>query len=135
MGNCGSTYQECSLLGNPGDITDGKHAKLYIDKVVSRHGVPLSIVSDRDSHFTSHFWDRLQKDLGTKVKLSTTDYPQTDVQSERTIQTLEDLLQSCVIDFGGNYDSHLPLVEFANNNICHDSIGMAPFEALYGRKC
>ncbi|KAI3684904.1 hypothetical protein L6452_34132 [Arctium lappa] len=113
----------------------GKLAKLYIDEVVSRHGVPLSIVSDWDSRFTSMFWDSLQKELGTRVKLSTTYHPQTDGQSERTIQTLEDMIRSCIIDFGGNWDSHLPLVEFAYNNNYHLSIGMVLFEALYRRKC
>ncbi|KAI3746254.1 hypothetical protein L6452_08679 [Arctium lappa] len=112
-----------------------KLAKLYIDEVVSRHGVPQSIVSDRDSRFTSNFWASLQKELGTRLNLSTAYHPQTDGQSERTIQTLEDMLRSCVIDFGGSWDSHLPLVEFAYNNSYHSSIGMAPFEALYGRKC
>ncbi|KAJ9555801.1 hypothetical protein OSB04_010415 [Centaurea solstitialis] len=112
-----------------------KLAKLYIKEIVRRHGVPLSIVSDRDSRFTSQFWHGLQEGLGTKLKLSTAYHPQTDGQSERTIQTLEDMLRSCVIDFGGNWDTHLPLVEFAYNNSYHSSIGMAPFEALYGRKC
>ncbi|KAJ9536105.1 hypothetical protein OSB04_un000715 [Centaurea solstitialis] len=112
-----------------------KLAKLYIKEIVRRHGVPLSIVSDRDSRFTSQFWHGLQKGLGTKLKLSTAYHPQTDGQSERTIQTLEDMLRSCVIDFGGNWDTHLPLVEFAYNNSFHSSIGMTPFEALYGRKC
>ncbi|KAJ9543424.1 hypothetical protein OSB04_023131 [Centaurea solstitialis] len=110
-------------------------AKLYIKEIVRRHGVPLSIVSDRDSRFTSQFWHGLQEGLGTKLKLSTAYHPQTDGQSERTIQTLEDMLRSCVIDFGGNWYTHLPLVEFAYNNSFHSSIGMAPFEALYGRKC
>ncbi|KAJ9555226.1 hypothetical protein OSB04_009840 [Centaurea solstitialis] len=110
-------------------------AKLYIKEVVRRHGVPLSIVSDRDSRFTSQFWHGLQEGLGRKLKLSTAYHPQTDGQSERTIQTLEDMLRSCVIDFGGSWDTHLPLVEFAYNNSFHSSIGMAPFEALYGRKC
>ena len=112
-----------------------KLAKLYVDEIISRHGVPLSIVSDRDSRFTSNFWNGLQTELGTRLKLSTAYHPQTDGQSERTIQTLEDMLRSCVIDFGGSWDSHLPLVEFAYNNSYHSSIGMAPFEALYGRKC
>ncbi|KAJ9544902.1 hypothetical protein OSB04_024609 [Centaurea solstitialis] len=112
-----------------------KLAKLYIDEVVRRHGVPLSIVSDTDSRFTSKFWDGLQAGLGTKLKLSTAYHPQTDGQSERTIQTLEDMLRSCVIDFGGNWDTQLPLVEFAYNNSVHSSIGMAPFKAFYGRKC
>ena len=96
-----------------------KLAKFYIDEVISRHEVPLSIASDRDSRFTSHFWDGLQKELGTKVKQSTAYHPQTDGQSERTIQTLEDMLRSCVIEFGGSWNTHLPLVEF----VYHSSIG------------
>ncbi|KAI3771734.1 hypothetical protein L6452_02901 [Arctium lappa] len=112
-----------------------KLARLYINEVVSRHGVPLSIVLDRDSHFISHFRGAFQRELGTKVKLSTAYHPQMDGQSERTIQTLEDMLRSCVIDFEGNWDSHIPLVEFSYNNSYHSSLGMAPFEALYGRKC
>ncbi|KAI3701793.1 hypothetical protein L6452_27142 [Arctium lappa] len=112
-----------------------KLAKLYIDEVVSRHGIPLSIVSDRDSRFMSRFWGALHQGLGTRVNLSTTYHPQTDGQSERTIQTLEDMLRSCVIDFSGSWDTHLPLVEFAYNNSYHTSLGMAPFEALYRRKC
>ncbi|KAI3749596.1 hypothetical protein L2E82_20210 [Cichorium intybus] len=67
--------------------------------------------------------------------MSTAYHPQTDGQSERTIQTVEDMLRSCVMDFGGNWDKHLPLVEFSYNNSYHSSIGMPPFEALYGRKC
>ncbi|KAJ0705064.1 putative nucleotidyltransferase, Ribonuclease H [Helianthus annuus] len=110
-------------------------AKLYVDEVVSLHGVPLSIVSDRDSRFTSHFWTSFQKAMGTRLNLSTAYHPQTDGQSERTIQTLEDMLRACVIDFGGNWDSHLPLIEFSYNNSYHSSIETAPFEALYGRKC
>ncbi|KAD2805410.1 hypothetical protein E3N88_38787 [Mikania micrantha] len=115
--------------------TMDKLAKLYIDEIVVRHGVPLSIISDRDSRFTSRFWQSLQKSLGTQLNLSTAYHPQTDGQSERTIQTLEDMLRTCVLDFGGNWDSHLPLIEFSYNNSYHSSIGCAPFEALYGRKC
>ena len=73
--------------------------------------------------------------MGTQLNLSTTYHPQTDGQSERTIQTLEDMLRSCALDFEGNWEEHLPLVEFAYNNSYHSSIGMAPYEALYGRKC
>ena len=69
------------------------------------------------------------------MNLSTAYHPQTDGQSERTIQTLEDMLRCCVIDFGANYDAFLQLIEFSYNNSFHTSIGMAPFEALYGRKC
>jgi hypothetical protein len=112
-----------------------KLARLYIDEVVTRHGVPLSIVSDRDSRFTSTFWKSLQRELGTQLKMSTAYHPQTDGQSERTIQTLEDMLRACVIDFKGSWEVHLPLIEFSYNNSFHASIQAAPFEALYGRKC
>ena len=73
--------------------------------------------------------------MGTRLDFSTIFHPQTDGQSERTIQTLEDMLRMCVIDLGGNWDDHLPLVEFSYNNNYHSSIEMAPYEALYGRKC
>ncbi|GJW94344.1 putative reverse transcriptase domain-containing protein [Tanacetum coccineum] len=83
-------------------------ARLYIDEVVARHGVPMSIISDREGWFTLHFWQTLQKALRTRLDMSTTYHPQTDGQRERTIQTLEDMLKA---------------------------IQCAPFEALYGRKC
>ncbi|GKE42907.1 putative reverse transcriptase domain-containing protein [Tanacetum coccineum] len=73
--------------------------------------------------------------LGTNLDMSTTYHPQTDGQSERTIQTLEDMLRACAIDFGKGWVNHLPLVEFSYNNSYHASIKAAPFEALYGRKC
>ncbi|GJU15113.1 putative reverse transcriptase domain-containing protein [Tanacetum coccineum] len=74
--------------------------RLYIKEIVSRHGVPISIISDRDSHFTSRFWQSMQSALGTQLDMSTAYHPETDGQSERTIQTLEDMLRACVIDFG-----------------------------------
>ena len=95
----------------------------------------MSIVSDRGSTFTSVFWQELHKALGIRLDFSTAFHPQTDGQSERTIQTLEDMLRMCVMDFGGQWDLHLPLIEFAYNNSYHASIEMAPYEALYGRKC
>ncbi|GKD47170.1 putative reverse transcriptase domain-containing protein [Tanacetum coccineum] len=91
--------------------------------------------SDRDSRFTSRFQRLLQKALGIQLDMSIAYHPQTDGQSERTIQTLEDMLRACVIDLGGSWDTHLPLVEFSYNNSYHTSIKCAPFEALYGRKC
>ncbi|GJQ96405.1 putative reverse transcriptase domain-containing protein [Tanacetum coccineum] len=109
--------------------------RLYIKEIVSRHGVPISIISDRDSHFTSRFWQSLQKALGTQLDMSTAYHPETDRQSERTIQTLEDMLRACVIDFGKGWEKHLPLVEFSYNNSYHASLKAAPFKALYGRKC
>ena len=91
--------------------------------------------SDRDPRFTSRFWPSLQNALGTKLHFSTAFHPQTDGQYERTIQTLEDMLRACVLEFRGSWDTHLPLMEFAYNNSYQTSIGMAPYEALYGRKC
>ena len=73
--------------------------------------------------------------MGTRLHFSTTFHPQTNGQSERTIQTLEDMLRACVIEFKGSWDTHLSLMEFAYNNSYQSSIGMTPFEALYGRKC
>ncbi|RVW80540.1 Transposon Ty3-G Gag-Pol polyprotein [Vitis vinifera] len=110
-------------------------ASLYVKEIVRMHGVPVSIVSDSDPCFTSRFWHSLQKALGTKLSFSTAFHPQTDGQSERVIQVLEDLLRACILDLQGNWDDHLPLVEFAYNNSFQASIGMPPFEALYGRKC
>ena len=99
------------------------------------HGIPVLIVSDRDARFTSRFWQGFQKSMGSKITMSTAFHPQTDGQSERTIQTLEDLLRSCVLTFTGGWDEQLHLIEFAYNNSFQASIGMAPFEALYGRRC
>ncbi|KAD3640367.1 hypothetical protein E3N88_29590 [Mikania micrantha] len=110
-------------------------AKIYVKEIVSRHGVPVTIISDRDTRFTSRFWKNFQEDLGTKLLLSTSYHPQTDGQSERTIQTLEDMLRACIIDFGGSWDDYLPLAEFSYNNSYHSSIGMPPYEMLYERKC
>ncbi|GJR18333.1 reverse transcriptase domain-containing protein [Tanacetum coccineum] len=117
------------------DYKTEKLARIYINEIVTKHGVPVSIIFDRDGRFTSHFWQVLQKALGTQVFMSTAYHPETDGQSERTIQTLEDMLRACVMDFGGSWDTHLPLVEFSYNNSYHKSIKCSPFEALYGRKC
>ncbi|GJY95793.1 putative reverse transcriptase domain-containing protein [Tanacetum coccineum] len=86
-----------------------KLMKLYMKEVVTRHGVPVSIISDRDGRFTSLFWQALHKALGTRLDMSTAYHPETDGQSERTIQTLEDMLRACVLDFGKNWDRHLPV--------------------------
>ncbi|CAJ2642437.1 unnamed protein product [Trifolium pratense] len=112
-----------------------KLAEIYVEQIVKLHGISSSIVSDRDPRFTSRFWESLQEALGTKLRLSSAYHPQTDGQSERTIQSLEDLLRACVLEQGVSWDSCLPLIEFTYNNSFHSSIGMAPFEALYGRRC
>ncbi|GJV94911.1 putative reverse transcriptase domain-containing protein [Tanacetum coccineum] len=110
-------------------------ARLYLNEIVTRHGVPISIISDRDSQFTSRFWQSTQEALGTRLDLSTPYHPQTDGQSERSIQTLEDMLRVRVLDFGGSWDVHLLLIEFSYDNSYHSSVRCAPFEALYSRKC
>jgi len=109
-----------------------KLAQLYIKEIVRLHGNPLSIVFDRDPRFTSRFWQTLQSALGSKLTMSLAYHPQTN---ERTTQSLEDLLRTCVLDHLGAGDEVLPLIEFTYNNSFHASIGMAPYKALYGRKC
>ncbi|GJS74229.1 putative reverse transcriptase domain-containing protein [Tanacetum coccineum] len=88
-------------------------ARLYLNEIVARHGVPISIISDHDSRFTSRFWQSMQEALGTCLDMSTAYHPQIDGQSERTIQTLEDMLRACILDFRGSWDVHLLLVEFS----------------------
>nr|GEU47672.1 hypothetical protein [Tanacetum cinerariifolium] len=90
------------------DYSTERLEKLYIDEIVARHGVPVSIILDRDGCFTSQLWQTLQKSLGIRLDMGTAYHPQTDGQSERTIQTLDDMLRAYVIDFGGNWDVHLP---------------------------
>ena len=102
---------------------------------MSLHGSPKSIILDRGTQFTSHYWKSFQRALGTKVKLSTAFHPRTDGLAERTIQTLEYMLRACVIDYKGSWDDHFPLIKFAYNNSFHASIQMASYEALYGRRC
>ena len=96
-----------------------KLAKLYISEIVQLHGVPFSIISDRGMQFTSKFWRTLHAELGTRLDLSTAFHPQTDGQSERTIQVLEDMFRECVVEFGGHRDNFLPLAEFSYNNSYH----------------
>ncbi|GKF72218.1 putative reverse transcriptase domain-containing protein, partial [Tanacetum coccineum] len=105
-------------------------ARMYLKEAVARHGIHISIICDRDPRFASNFWRSL-----TNLDMSTAYHPQTNEQSERTIQTLEDMLRACVIKFGKVWVNHLPLVEFSYNNSYHASIKAAPFEALYGQKC
>ncbi|GJX05097.1 putative reverse transcriptase domain-containing protein [Tanacetum coccineum] len=107
------------------DFKMDRLARLYLDEIVARHGVPVSIISDRDGRFTSRFWQSMQEALGTWLDMSTSYHPQTDGQSERTIQTLGDILRAYVIDFEGSWDVYLPLVKFSYNNSYHSSISYA----------
>ncbi|WMV24899.1 hypothetical protein MTR67_018284 [Solanum verrucosum] len=112
-----------------------KFAQIFMNEIVRFHGVPISIISDIGSQFTSRFWRSFQEALGTRVDFSTAFHPHTDGQSERTIQILEDMLRACILDFGGSWDVYLPLAEFSYNNSFQSSIQMAPYEALYERRC
>ncbi|GKB62312.1 putative reverse transcriptase domain-containing protein [Tanacetum coccineum] len=112
-----------------------KLARMYLEEVVTRHGIPVLIICDRDPRFASNFWRSIQNALGTNLDMSSAYHPQTDRQSERNIQTLEDMLRACAIDFGKSWVNHLSLVEFSYNNSYYASINAVPFEALYGRKC
>jgi len=112
-----------------------KLAELYMERIVCLHGVPKKIVSDRGSQFTSHFWKQIHSSLGTELNFSTAYHPQTDGQTERLNQILEDMLRACALQYGTSWDKSLPYAEFSYNNSYQNSLKMAPFEALYGRKC
>nr|GFB47700.1 putative reverse transcriptase domain-containing protein [Tanacetum cinerariifolium] len=96
-----------------------KLARIYLKEVVTRHGIPVSIISDREPKFASNFWRSLQNALGTRLDMSTMYHPETHCQSERTVQTLDDMLRACAIDFGKGWVNQLPLVEFSYNNSYH----------------
>lgn len=104
-------------------------SKQYIKEIVRLYG------SDRDPRFVSRFWHSLQKELGTQLCFSTAFHPQTDGQSKRTIQTLEDMLRVCMMDMQRSWEDHLALIEFVYNNSFQSSIQMVPYEVLYGRPC
>jgi len=115
--------------------TGDKLAQLYIDRIVKLHGAPSRIVSDRYAKFTSRFWKKLHEALGTKLDFSSAYHPQTDGQTERVNQILEDMLRACVLTYGSNWEKSLSFAEFSYNNSYQASLKMSPFEALYGRKC
>ncbi|WVZ90087.1 LOW QUALITY PROTEIN: hypothetical protein U9M48_036418 [Paspalum notatum var. saurae] len=111
------------------------HAEIYISRIVSLHGVPRTITLDRGSLFMSRFWEQLQTALGTTLIHSSAYHPQTSGQVERVNQILEDMLRACALTYSSKWDECLPLAEFAYNNSYQKSLEMAPFVALYGRRC
>ena len=115
--------------------TAKKYAEIYLDRIVCLHGVPKTIISDRGTQFVARFWEQLQASLGTKLIRSSAYHPQTDGQTERVNQILEDILRACVIHYDKNWDKCLALGKFSYNNSYQESLKMAPFEALYGRRC
>ncbi|GKD09208.1 putative reverse transcriptase domain-containing protein, partial [Tanacetum coccineum] len=111
---------------------------VIVDRLIkSAHFLPMRETDPMDKLMKLYMKEvkALNKALGTRLDMSTAYHPETDSQSERTIQTLEDMLCAYVLDFGKNWDRYLLLVEFSYNNSYHTSIKAAPFEALYGRKC
>jgi hypothetical protein len=112
-----------------------KYAEIYIDQIIRLHGIPRTIVSDRGAPFVARFWEQLQESLGTHVIRSSAYHPQTDGQTEKVNQILEDMLRACVLHYGKDWDKCLSLAEFSYNNSYQSSLQMAPFEALYGRRC
>jgi transposase InsO family protein len=112
-----------------------KYGELYIDRIVCLHGLPRTIVTDRGASFVARFWEQLQESLGTKQVRSSAYHPQTDGQTERVNQILEAMLRACAIDYDKNWDKCLSFIEFAYNNSYQSSLKMAPFEALYRRRC
>jgi hypothetical protein len=112
-----------------------KLVELYMSRIVCLHGVPKKIVSDRGSQFTSKVLEKLHESMDTKLNFSSSHHPQTDGQTERTNQILEDMLRACALKYGKSWDKSLPYVEFSYNNSYQGSIKMAPYEALYGHQC
>jgi transposase InsO family protein len=110
-------------------------AELYMSRIVCLHGVPKKIVSDRGTQFTSLFWQQLHEALGTHLKFSLAYHRQTNGQTERTNQILEDMLRTCALQDKIGWDKRLPYVEFSYSNNYQASLKMSPFEALYGRNC
>jgi hypothetical protein len=97
--------------------------------------VPKKIVSDRGTQFTSKFWERLHETLDTQLRFSSTYHPQTDGQTKRVNQILEDMLRACALQYERSWDKRLPYAEFSYNNSYQESLKMAPFEMLYGQRC
>jgi transposase InsO family protein len=110
-------------------------AELYISRIVCLHGIPKKIISDRGTQFTSHFLQQLHEALGTHLKFSSAYHPQTDGQTQRTNQILEDILRACALQDQLCWDQRLPYAEFSYNNSYQASLKMSPFEVLHGRNC
>jgi transposase InsO family protein len=107
-------------------------AKLYMSMIVCLHGMPKKIVSDRGTQFTSRLWERLHETLDTQLHFSSAYHPQTDGQTERVNQILEDMPRAHALQYGRSWDKSLPYVEFSYNNSYQESLKMVPFEMLYG---
>jgi transposase InsO family protein len=133
LGDRWSTHQICSLhTSNTKHIAE-KYAEIYVARVLCLHGVPKTIISDWGSQFVARFWEQLHASLRTHLIHSSAYHPQTDGQTERVNQILEDMLRACVMEYPGSWDKNPPCAEFSYNNSYQESLKMTPFEALYGR--
>jgi transposase InsO family protein len=110
-------------------------AELYMSRIVCLHGVSKKIVSDRGRQFTLKFWERLHENLNTQLCFSSAYHPQTDGRTERVNQILEDMLRARALQYGRRWDKSLLYAEFSYNNSYQESMKMAPFEMLCGRRC
>jgi transposase InsO family protein len=112
-----------------------QYAELYMDQIVRLHGILKTIISDRGTQFVAHFWEQWHECLRTRLIRSSSYHPQTNGQTERIDQILEDMLRASILHFDKTWDKCLSLVEFSYNNSYQASLKMAPFDALYGRRC
>jgi hypothetical protein len=112
-----------------------QYAELYIDQIVRVHGIPKTIISNRETQFVARFWEQLHECLGTKLIRSSSYHPQTDGKTGRVNQIVEDMLRASILHFDKSWDTCLSLAEFSYNNTYQASLKMAPFDALYGRRC
>ena len=135
MGDSGPAHEVGTFSSRADDLHIGGILPVVHSRDSPATWSTISILSDRDPRFTTHFWKSFQKAMGIRLTMSTAFHPQTDCQSKRTIQVLEDMLRACVLDHKGSWEEHFPLVDFAYNNNYQASIQMAPYEALYGRPC
>jgi transposase InsO family protein len=135
MGYSGSLNKGSRFIPVKTNYSGAKLAELYMSRIMCSHGVPKKIVSDRGSQFTSKFWENFHGSMDTKLNFSSAYHSQTDGQTERTNQILEDMLRACALKYEKSWDKSLPYAEFLYNNSYQASIKMAPFEALYGRQC
>ena len=135
MGYCRSADKDLPLPTIQDKMVSIQACRVVYQQDSQASWSPVSIVSDRDPRFTSHFWHNFQNAMGTELHMSSAYHLQSDGQSERTIQILEDMLRACCLNWKGNWADYVSLVEFVYNNSYQASIGMAPFEALYDCLC
>jgi acyl-ACP thioesterase len=113
---------------------ESKIVDVYMKEIARLHGIPKTIVSDRDPKFTSKFWKVLFNGFGTKLNFSTAYHIESDEQTEKVNQVIEDMLRMYVMDKPSKGEDYLHLVDFSYNNGYQASLKMSPFEEIYGRK-